>query len=693
MRFLLVASYLLKGDYKKGINELQEFSKYYSRTGGKQFKINDVWSFIGLTNFIGSSAPQKDKDILFDIINILKGSRQDWTRINAVIEQSNKERRASTIRRRKIILVVAGIAAIATIAGIYTIYETFKANLTETAKAAFNAGFIKGKISASPCEQIPKHYSFSVGDTITDTLLDPSNNSRLYMADYDLGQILVFDATCKKQVKALPVGIHPVNLEFSNNKLYVANLDSNSLSVIDTKSEDKNGKLTWNTITIPHVGPAPRDVTVYGSKIFVASQDSDNISIIDTSTGISKQFPVGHKQSSLEFDPVSKRLYILDNSKNILSITTENGKVIKNIVVGSSPVNLKYNSNTKKIYVANSNSSSVSIIGMDSPYAVNTITVGKGPTDLTIDNTTNEVYVVSYGSKSVTVLDGKSNKIEKTFPISLGGGEDNPLTVELDKREDEIFVTTAVSNLLYRFDSQNISDSFTNIYTERYPKSMAYNDKTNEILVANSLSDSVSVINTESNKIKNTYKVLKYPNDVIYNSRDNLFYVANYYNNSISILNGSTYGAISNITIGKNPGALYFDNSSSKLYVTGEKTVSVLDVANNYSVKTIGNRSTDEYGYFHEPVDVTMDPKTKNVFVANYGDSSISVLSTETEKDYSLIKKITVGKSPNELLFNDKSRNLYVVNSGSKSLSVISGDKLYVKRSVPVGTGSLFSCV
>ena len=78
-----------------------------------------------------------------------------------------------------------------------------------------------------------------------------------------------------------------------------------------------------------------------------------------------------------------------------------------------------------------------------------------------------------------------------------------------------------------------------------------------------------------------------------------------------------------------------------------------------------------------------MDPKTKNIFVANDEDSTITVLNAD--KNYSLVKKITVGKSPSEILFDDKSRNLYVANSGSDSLSIISPDTLQVERTVLLG--------
>ena len=42
VRFLSISSYLLKGDFDKGVDELQQFSKYYSGMGAQQFKINEI---------------------------------------------------------------------------------------------------------------------------------------------------------------------------------------------------------------------------------------------------------------------------------------------------------------------------------------------------------------------------------------------------------------------------------------------------------------------------------------------------------------------------------------------------------------------------------------------------------------------------------------------------------------------------
>ena len=251
VRFLSISSYLLKGDSDKGVDELREFSKYYFGTGGQQFRISDNWSFVGLTDFITkSSVSQKDKDILFDIISILKGNRQGWTRINAIIEESNKIRHAASVRRRKIGLIVAGIAIIAIAA---VAYQYFTTSINQTYKKGITVGFQQG---INYCGQIPKPYSFPIEKTITDTVFDPYNDSRLYLADYDLGQVLVFDTKCQKVIKYIPVGKHPVSLVFNDTMLFVANMDSDTISIIPTKF---NNPKIFEPKTI-HAGSAPRDI-------------------------------------------------------------------------------------------------------------------------------------------------------------------------------------------------------------------------------------------------------------------------------------------------------------------------------------------------------------------------------------------------------------------------------------------------
>ena len=141
---------------------------------------------------------------------------------------------------------------------------------------------------------------------------------------------------------------------------------------------------------------------------------------------------------------------------------------------------------------------------------------------------------------------------------------------------------------------------------------MAYNDKTKEILVVNYLSDSLSVIDPQTNTAKKPFPGFSKPNDIAYDSNYNRVYLANSGSNTISVLDVTTYHKATDIKVGKTPKAVYSDKDSKIIYVTnGDNTLSVIDTANNYSVQTIGNRSNQESKFFNSPVDVTVDPRRK----------------------------------------------------------------------------------
>ena len=59
--------------------------------------------------------------------------------------------------------------------------------------------------SSNSCEKTAIQNSSPIGETISDTVIDPNNGSQLYMADYDSGKIIVWDTKCQQIVKEIPV--------------------------------------------------------------------------------------------------------------------------------------------------------------------------------------------------------------------------------------------------------------------------------------------------------------------------------------------------------------------------------------------------------------------------------------------------------------------------------------------------------
>jgi YVTN family beta-propeller protein len=140
----------------------------------------------------------------------------------------------------------------------------------------------------------------------------------MYVANTDSNTVSVIDAKTNKVVATIPVGANPHRLDLFMSTVYVTNSGSDSVSVIDSK-------INKVVATIP-VDPLPRGIAVDGSGIaYTTNKEASSVSIIDSETNnVLTNIPVG--------------------------------RIPNDVIVASSPYSFY------KIYITNSGSNSVSII-------------------------------------------------------------------------------------------------------------------------------------------------------------------------------------------------------------------------------------------------------------------------------------------------------------------------------------------
>ena len=306
-----------------------------------------------------------------------------------------------------------------------------------------------------------------------------------------------------------------------------------------------------------------------------------------------------------------------------------------------------------------------------------------------------------------------------------------------------LYYATDIKPKIYNLDVAS-SYNYTDIQMGRTPFTMALDREEHKLFVVNQYDNSLSVINTTNRQVIETIPVGNQTQDIAYDNNSRQIFVASMGSKNISVIDGRTYKEIKQIDSGGNISAIYVDargttyvthpdtNTITVIYKDGNQ-VAVPNNSNNtdskyssnlldntdskyssnlldntdskyssnlldntdskYSSNLLDNTDSkyssnllDNTGaeYFSKPVDVTVDPKKNFIFVANHDDSTISVLNASNSK-YPLIKKILVGKAPNDILINPLSRELYVINSGSDTLSIISIDGLFVKRTIMLG--------
>jgi YVTN family beta-propeller protein len=214
------------------------------------------------------------------------------------------------------------------------------------------------------------------------------------------------------------------------------------------------------------------------------------------------------------------------------------------------------------------------------------------------------------------------------------------------------------------FTSSPPSLSTSGIDVNTFPVGVAVNPNTKKVYVANEYSNTVSVLDTETDKVKSSIKVGIFPYGIDINPLNNRVYVTNRGSNTVSVIDGSINSKLADITVGKSPVGVVVNPSANWIYVTNlnDGTVSVIDGITNEVIDTISVGKA--------PYGIEVNPLFNKIYVADIIKNAVSVIDGETNK---ISANISVGKRPTGLEIDlTKGRNkLYVANHDSDSISVI----------------------
>ena len=158
--------------------------------------------------------------------------------------------------------------------------------------------------------------------------------------------------------------------------VYVTNLVSNSVSVIDTA-----GNMVVDTVQV--ASPIGVAVTPDGKHVYVADQNNNTVSVIDTTSNmvVGSPIPVGPTPARVAVTPDGKDVYVTNSGTNSVSVidTASNMVVGTPILVGNGPVGIAVTPDGKRIYVANFLNGNVSAIDTASNTVVGTTPAGSLP--------------------------------------------------------------------------------------------------------------------------------------------------------------------------------------------------------------------------------------------------------------------------------------------------------------------------
>jgi YVTN family beta-propeller protein len=200
------------------------------------------------------------------------------------------------------------------------------------------------------------------------------------------------------------------------------------------------------------------------------------------------------------------------------------------------------------------------------PAPLGTITVGNTPRGLAVDSNRQRVYVANFGSGSVSVINSHTN----TVPATLGGLP-GATGLALDTTRNVLWVTNYTTNQVTPIEINAAATTFTPrqpVAVGAGPWGTAYNPVDGYVYVANSLADTVSVLDAASYAVVGTLSgSFSQPYHLASNPFTGKTYVANFGSASVTVLESGGIAGVVGLYDSVQPYGLAVDDIRNLVYV------------------------------------------------------------------------------------------------------------------------------
>ena len=483
-------------------------------------------------------------------------------------------------------------------------------------------------------------------------------------------------------------------------------------------------------------------VKLDGTRVYTANYDTDSVSVIDTlSNVVLATIPVGDFPNGIAVNSAGTRVYVANSSSNTVSvIDTGNNTVIATVPVGSFPEDVVVNASGSRVYVVNSKSNNVSVIDTSTNSVVTTITFGNvdiwSGNRITISPNDQRVYVTNYIAKSVSIIDTSCNCVIKTLPLSS-----IPSDIAINPAGTQVYVINGGGISIYDVLTNNF---VANVSVSGYPHPIVFNANGSKAYVTsnpnilNSIYDTLSVIDTASNSVITVVAL-----DMFHASSANArFFVQQMPSPSPQVIH---FNPLLNQSLGTasymisaqassglqvkftsiTPTTCIVNGNTVSLVATGTCTIKASQAGNvvyapapniqqSFKISNVTASQTATFAYLgdyysnrvyvfdmaggglvktlttgYRSIGFAASPDGKHVYVTNAsekpGVSTVSVIDTATQM---VVAPLQPGIYPQGIAVNATGTRAYIANSNSSDVTVLDLVNNKTLTTVPIESGS-----
>lgn len=206
-----------------------------------------------------------------------------------------------------------------------------------------------------------------------------------YVTANESNQVIKIDAKKRKEVSRIDLGSgrKPHGLRYYNSKLYVANMDGNSLAIVDVGSSTVTEVALGGVAVQTAISPDGQNVYVslYDTKevvrVNISSLAVTRFALPSSAQGPIQLYPTPNSsmlyvcdQGGLLGRPTNNKVYVFDLASFTITDSITAGNKVHGVVVDDTGA---------KAYVTNTADNTVSVIDVGSGTVIGTVGVGGGP--------------------------------------------------------------------------------------------------------------------------------------------------------------------------------------------------------------------------------------------------------------------------------------------------------------------------
>jgi YVTN family beta-propeller protein len=281
------------------------------------------------------------------------------------------------------------------------------------------------------------------------------------------------------------------------------------------------------------------------------------------------------------------------------------------------------------------------------------------------------IYVTNQLDNTASVIDGATHKIVATVRVGV-----SPAQMAVSPDGKSVYVANTGSDTVSVLDTDTDTVARTIALPPRSrPVDVALNRDGRYLYTADGGSNHVSVLDTQASRVVASVRVGTQPLSVAVAPDDRTVYAANSGSDDVSAIDARTNRVVRAIPTGRFPSSVTVTPDGASLYVTNELSgVTVINAGNGKVAARLREPS---------PFSVAISGNGDRAYITGLGPGRLTAIDTGTHRVSSTVSVGPYGTDPFTVRASGDA--VYVADQGANTLSVIDQSTLRVTATVATG--------